>query len=53
MTRDALIEETKKLKARVAQLEKQVRNYGWEREYLRQEQYDKAQAERSKWGIYG
>ena len=53
MGRDSLIEENKKLKARVAQLEKQVSNYGWEQEYLRQEQYDRAQAERSKWGIYG
>ena len=53
MTRDALIEENNRLRARVAELEKQVSNYGWEREYFRQEAYDRAQNERSKWGIYG
>ena len=53
MGRDALIKENERLRKRIAQLEKQISNYGWEREYLRQEQYDRDQSERSKWGIYG
>lgn len=49
MTRDALVEENKRLRARIAQLEKQVSDYGWANEGRRN--YE--QEERGKWGIYG
>jgi hypothetical protein len=49
MGSNSLIEENKRLRARIAQLEKQVSDYGWANEGKRN--YE--QEERSKWGIFG